>query len=501
MFSLTRQQALHRVYTTPSPCLYVSAHRSLVTDLKATLKSVIPARRERFLKVKKELSGKTFGDEKTSIGSILGGMRSQKSLYWESSMIDMDKGILFHGKTIEECQAELPQIPSISGSSEINEMVPEAMFWFLLTGKIPTQDQITGLSRELAELGELPDYVKKTLDNLPATLHPMSQLSIAITLLNNESKFARAYEKGIPKAEYWEHVYDDTINLIAKLPQIAAKIYHNTYKLNRINGDKLDYSLPGKIDLTKDLSYNYANMLGMTQESANINGLTEVQSQDFVNLLRLYIALHGDHEGGNVSAHSTHLVGSSLADPYLSYSAGIQGLAGPLHGLAAQEVVRFVLEMNEALTKENNGSTQYTNKQIKSYLWNHLNSGRVIPGYGHAVLRKADPRFDAMMAFAAARPTIKEQDPTFNLVVKLSEIVPDILKEHGKTKNPYPNVDSSSGVLFHHYGIKETLYYTVIFGVSRALGPLSQLIWDRILGLPIERPKSVNLDTIIKNAK
>jgi citrate synthase len=66
-----------------------------------------------------------------------------------------------------------------------------------------------------------------------------------------------------------------------------------------------------------------------------------------------------------------------------------------------------------------------------------------------------------------------------------------------QTKNPYPNVDSSSGVLFHHYGFTETLYYTATFGVSRGLGPLAQLIWDRALGLPIERPKSINLQGIL----
>lgn len=137
---------------------------------------------------------------------------------------------------------------------------------------------------------------------------------------------------------------------------------------------------------------------------------------------------------------------------------------------------------------------------IKSYLWSTLQSGQVIPGYGHAVLRKPDPRFEALMRFASSRPEIA-QDPLFRLVQLNSEIAPDVLKEHGKTKNPFPNVDSSSGVLFHHYGFTETLYYTATFGVSRGLGPLAQLVWDRALGLPIERPKSVDLKGLLALAE
>jgi citrate synthase len=139
----------------------------------------------------------------------------------------------------------------------------------------------------------------------------------------------------------------------------------------------------------------------------------------------------------------------------------------------------------------------YTESDVSDFLWSTLKSGRVVPGYGHGVLRKPDPRFDALMDYAATRPEIAE-DPVFKLVRINSEVAPGVLKEHGKTKNPYPNVDSSSGVLFHHYGFRETLYYTATFGVSRGLGPLAQLVWDRALGLPIERPKSITLGSILK---
>ncbi|EON66405.1 2-methylcitrate synthase, mitochondrial [Coniosporium apollinis CBS 100218] len=436
-------------------------------DLKETLKKVIPAKRELLKKVKSH-ADKKLGDVK--VENTLGGMRGLKAMVWEGSVLDANEGIRFHGRTIKDCQAELPK--GTSGT----EMLPEAMFWLLLTGEVPSTSQVRQLSRELAEKASIPKFVEQMLDNFPADLHPMTQFACAVSALNYESQFAKMYEKGMSKADYWEPTFDDSISLLAKLPTIAAKIYQNAYR----GGG----ALPGEVDVNQDWSYNFAAMLGKAGK----------ENEGFQDLLRLYLALHGDHEGGNVSAHATHLVGSALSDPFLSYSAGLQGLAGPLHGLAAQEVLRFILQMQESVGEE------FSEQGVKDYLWKTLKSGRVIPGYGHAVLRKPDPRFEALMDFAAARPEIAN-DPVFKLVKTNADVAPGVLKEHGKTKNPYPNVDSSSGVLFHYFGFKETLYYTATFGVSRGLGPLAQLIWDRALGLPIERPKSINLAGILKQVE
>lgn len=397
-------------------------------------------------------------------------MRGLKAMVWEGSVLDANEGIRFHGKTIKDCQRELPKGPTGT------EMLPEAMFWLLLTGQVPSTRQIRAFSAELAQKAELPMFITQMLDNFPKDLHPMTQFACAVSALNYESQFAKMYEKGMNKADYWEPVFDDSINLLAKLPTIAAKIYQNAYK----GGGPLSASP----DPGQDWSYNFAAMLGKGG----------AKNEGFQDCLRLYLALHGDHEGGNVSAHTTHLVGSALSDPYLSYSAGLQGLAGPLHGLAAQEVLRFILGMQAEIGED------FTEQQVKDYLWKLLRSGRVVPGYGHAVLRKPDPRFEALIDFAMARPDI-QQNPVFQLVKKNSEIAPGVLMEHGKTKNPFPNVDSASGVLFYHYGFREQLYYTVTFGVSRGLGPLADLIWCRALGLPIERPKSIDLKGLLKLAQ
>ncbi|KAK5076077.1 citrate synthase [Lithohypha guttulata] len=422
-------------------CLRRTYASAAEPDLKTTLKEVIPEKRE-LLKQVKSHADKKIGD--ITVGMVIGGMRTMKSMVWEGSVLDADEGIRFHGKTIADCQNELPK--GTSGT----EMLPEAMFWLLLTGKVPSTNQVRALSRELNEKSELPKHVKQMLQSFDKNVHPMTQLACAVAALNTESAFARKYAEGMNKADYWEPTFDDSIALLAKLPRVAAAIFDKS-------------CLDSPLDMDQDWAYNFAKLL----------------------------ALHGDHEGGNVSAHATHLVGSALSDPYLSYSAGLLGLAGPLHGLAAQEVLRWILKMQSSIGEN------FSDQDVKDYLWATLKSGQVVPGYGHGVLRKPDPRFKALIDFGDAREDISN-NPVYRLVKKNSEVAPGVLTEHGKTKNPHPNVDSASGVLFHHYGFRDPLYYTVTFGVSRGLGPLAQLIWDRALGMPIERPKSINLGGLMK---
>ena len=117
----------------------------------------------------------------------------------------------------------------------------------------------------------------------------------------------------------------------------------------------------------------------------------------------------------------------------------------------------------------------------------------MVPGYGHAVLRKTDPRFTAQMEFGRQH---MPDDALVNTVWRIYEVVPPILSSLGKVKNPWPNVDAHSGALLVHYGMVEYEFYTVLFGVSRALGVLASLCWDRALGMPLERPKSVTTELV-----
>lgn len=432
------------------------------TDLKAVLAKKIPNEQERVKSFRKAHGATKVGE--VTVDMMYGGMRGIKGLVCETSVLDPDEGIRFRGYSIPECQKLLPKA---KGGSE---PLPEGLFWLLITGDIPTQEQVDAISVEWASRAGLPSHVVTMLNNFPPSLHPMSQFSAAVTALNSESKFAKAYSDGVHKTKYWEHIYEDSMDLIAKLPVIAATIYRNTYK----SGKGI-----GAIDPQKDWSANFCQMLGY-------------DNAEFTELMRLYLTIHSDHEGGNVSAHTVHLVGSALSDPYLSFAAGMNGLAGPLHGLANQEVLIFLRKIQSVL------GDNPTDDKLKELIWSTLKSGQVVPGYGHAVLRKTDPRYTCQREFAQKH---LPKDPMFKLVSQVYKIVPPILMETGKVKNPWPNVDAHSGVLLQYYGMTEMNYYTVLFGVSRALGVLASLVWDRALGLPIERPKSMSTEGLMKALK
>ncbi|KAK3753302.1 hypothetical protein QZH41_015245 [Actinostola sp. cb2023] len=428
-------------------------------SLKDTLERVVPEKQKEILEFRKKYGNEKLGEY--TIDQVYGGMRGITGLVTETSHLDPNEGIEFRGYTIPQCQELLPK------ADGGEEPLPEGLFWLLITGEIPTKEQVVNLSHEWASKAALPQHVVQMLNNFPDTLHPMSQFSAAITAMNSESKFVQAYNSGVHKAEYWKYIFDDSMELIAKLPTLAAYIYRNLYKDGKV----------APVDPNQDWSANLATMLGF-------------EDKMFTELMRLYLTIHADHEGGNVSAHTTHLIGSALSDPYLSFAGGMNGLAGPLHGLANQEVLVWLTKLSEELGDDP------SNEKVRDFIWNSLQGGKVVPGYGHAVLRQTDPRYTCQRKFAQDH---LPDDKLFKLVSQVYEIAPDVLLEQGKAKNPWPNVDAHSGVLLKYYGLTEMNYYTVLFGVSRALGVLASLVWDRALGLPLERPKSMTTDLLKKH--
>ena len=393
------------------------------------------------------------------LSQVYQGMRGITGLVSETSLLDAKEGIRFRGYSIPELQKNLPKI---NGGTE---PLPEGLFYLMLIGELPDEEAVAYISASWQRRSHVPNHVFAAIDALPVTAHPMTMFVTGIMALQTESHFARRYADGMSKKDYWDAVFDDSMDLIARLPRVAAYIYRRKYHNNQ-------HIQPNGL---LDWAGNLAHMLGFEDES-------------FKELMRLYMTIHADHEGGNVSAHTTHLVGSALSDPYLSLAAGMNGLAGPLHGLANQEVVKWIMEMQKELNTE-----VPTKEQIATYVKNTLSSGKVVPGYGHAVLRKTDPRFTAQMDFAKRH---FPEDPLVQIVWNVYDVVPPILESLGKVKNPWPNVDAHSGALLVHYGMVEYEFYTVLFGVSRSLGVLASLIWDRALGFALERPKSVTTDLV-----
>lgn len=412
-------------------------------SLKDKLAEKIPAWREEIQALNKENGEKQVST--VNVSQVYGGARGVITMICDTSSVPADKGLIIRGIPVDQ----------------LKDKLPEEIFYLLCTGELPDKKDLTALQKELEARSKVPTYVWKVLAAMPKDSHPMVMLDTAILTMERESKFRKMYDEGMKKGDYWIPMLEDSLDILARLPGIAAGIYRMKFKKGpRINWKKgLDWGA------------NYARMLGIPDKDGS-----------FAQLMRLYLVLHSDHEGGNVSAHTSYCVASALSDAYYAVSAGLNGLAGPLHGLANQECLGWVLMVHEKF-----GGVP-SDEQLRQFAWETLNSGKVIPGYGHAVLRITDPRFDAFLDFGAKH---MPEDPIYQIVSKVFRIVPEVLREQGKAKDPWPNVDAGSGGLLYHYGLKEFSYYTVLFSVSRTMGLTAQMIIARAMGYAIERPKSV----------
>src|SRR5687768_7840104 len=277
----------------------------------------LPKWRERVRALAKEHADVVV--DTVTIGEVVGGMRDTKSLLTDISYVDPSEGIRFRGMTIPEVLKALPKargakMPMVGG-----------LYYLLMIGEAPTKEQTLEVEAEWAKRAEVPDYVFRMLKAMPKETHPMTLLSQAVLALQNSSVFAERYHS-MTRDVYWEAALEDSLNLTAKLPVIAAYIYRLKYfgetKKPRYN-PRQDYGL------------NFARMMKVEDKKG------------YAELIRLYFIIHSDHESGNASAHATHLIGSTLADVYYAFSAGLDALAGPLHGLANQESLSWLLDVHK----------------------------------------------------------------------------------------------------------------------------------------------------------
>jgi len=413
---------------------------SVLHDVFASRIAALRAQRDELLKSR--------GDRvisQVTVAQAFGGMREVRALVCDTSEVDPGRGLIIRG---------LPVLDLI-------DRTPEEIFFLLLTGRVPVEKEHAGVRAAIGAAPRVPESAWRAIEALPKDSRPMTMLSAGLLALEHESVMEKASG---PKDELWRAALDDGLRLMQALPTLAAGVYRIHYH----HGPRLAY------DPALDWAANFCAMLGRHDDT-------------FVRAMRRAAILQSDHEGGNVCAFACHTVGSVLSNPYLAVSAGLNGLAGPLHGRSAQESTQWQVG---AMARYGGAPTE---AQIEAYTWETLKSGHVVPGHGHAVLRGADPRFTAMIDFARAHFAA---DPLFMTVDRMSRVVPEVLKKQGKAKNPYPNVDFGMGMVWHHFGVTELEFYTVPFAISLAMGMIAQLVINRALATPITRPRSVTSDWI-----
>jgi citrate synthase len=421
------------------------------------LENKISDARDRLQRIKTEYSDRSVGDIK--IKHLFNGLRGVDLMISKISYVDPSEGVKFHGYSVDEI---LKMLPRADGS---DMPLAGGMYYLLLIGEMPTKEEALAVEEEWRRRSDLPYHVADMLRAMPKDTHSMTMFSQAILALQSRSEFTRHYVNNLQKPDYWQPTLEDSLNLVAKAPAIAAAIYNIKY-LNK------GLVPPSQ---TLDWSANFAYMINKDWD------------KQYMDLCRLFFVVHSEQGIGNVCAHTAWLVNSALSDIYFSCSAAMNGLAGPLHGRANQDCLEWLL----GILHKFGGCPD--EPLLKEYIWDTLNRGKIIPGYGHSVLRKTDPRFLAQLEFG--RATMADDD-LFKLVELVYKVTPSILMEYGKVSDPWPNMDAISGALQYHCGLHEYDFYTVLFGVGRVIGITANLVWARALFTPIERPQNLTLEVL-----
>ena len=336
---------------------------------------------------------------------------------------------------------------------DLVDIEEEDVIFLLLNKRLPDDDEAQAFRKELAHRGaQIPTGALRVLETLtPGSGHPMDWLSIGIMAMG--------------AAETTGDTRADSMNLIARMPELMARIFI-------LRGGKKGGLKPRNTNL--GLVENFVHMLGIEGEEA----------ERMNRVLRFFFILHMDHGGGNLSTFSGKAVASGWASVYSALSSAMNALSGPLHGRANQACLEFVQRIGTSEPSE-----------IESFVRSELAAKRPIYGFGHGVLKAEDPRARLLIELGSE---VCPEDENYKIVKALREIIPPILKEHPKIRNPYPNVDIASGTLLHSIGFRKPDYYTTFFGWARVAGICAQILDERESrdgrGVPIYRPKYIPVD-------
>ena len=342
--------------------------------------------------------------------------------------------------------------------TELASMQPEDVVYLLHNKELPTPEQSVAFRKDLERRAVMPGDLGPIFSALPRDGHPMDWLAIGIQTLG-----------------MWDCKNDwkeDALNLVARMPRMMGLLFR--YRENRVEGIPSD-------DTSLSMVERFTNTLDLDVDQEKLN-----------RVLAVYLVLHMDHGGGNLSTFVGKAVASGHATLYSAMAGSMNALSGPLHGRANQSCLEFVLRV---------GTSDPV--KVEKFVREELDAGRPVFGFGHAVLRTEDPR-------AAAQFALGEQlcpdDENFKIIRTLREVAPRVLAENPKISNPNANVDIASGALLHHVGLKDPSYYTTFFGWARVAGIGAQIYDERVVmrngkGVPIYRPKYIAREQVLRHVE
>lgn len=328
--------------------------------------------------------------------------------------------------------------------------------YLLLNGELPSSSQLDEFVQGINERMPVDDHFKHIFDGFTANSHPMAMIGAATAGL------ASLYHE---KLDIYDPEYrrDAAMNLIAKIPTIAAMAYKKSIGEEFIDPDpSLDYAT------------NFLNMcFGKKGEAATISP-TLAAAMD-----RIFI-LHADHEQ-NASTSTVRMAGSTECNPFAAISAGIAALWGPSHGGANEAVLDMLMEIGDPSNIE-----EYVAKAKDK------EDPFKLMGFGHRVYKNSDPRATVMQSscHAVLAEQGAEEDPLLKIAQELETLARE--QDYFIDRNLYPNIDFYSGITLKAIGIPVSMF-TVIFTLGRMPGWITH--WDEMIGNPfkIARPRQLYL--------
>lgn len=417
------------------------------------------AARERYQRVLRDYGDCPLTRGPVLVKNLMRGNRGVPGGMTDTSFVHPYRGVQFNGNLACDEAVERAEIP-------------EAIFWYMMVEQLPSPDELQAFRSDLNERLEVPGYVWDVLNALPISTHPMTQLQTATNTLEGAAQFRDAYLDGAPAGDYWKLMLDDGLNLIAWQHQVAAYIYRRTFG----DGKRVEP------DPANDWSEQFVRMSGVRDASGHLTAY-----------MRVYFISHADHEATNASANAGAIVNSTLATMASTLSATYNALSGPRHGMANQESLMLI----ERVLKQYGGVP--TQAQAVEFLNDLLDSGGVLPGFGHAQLRDTDIRFVVLTNYLATIAEVAERSDIIRCMRLFADVAPGVLSQRPKIANPHQNIDFGSGAVLSALGLPQRHFYTVLFCISRMWGVIAQAVRARGEGKPIMRPISLTT-TMVEEA-